>query len=119
MALNCIRTTEKHSDEEKKIMSKKVIKNKTKKCTGCGSEAGLLLVTLPSNIFLRPRTKKETAWIKSLHKTKMMKFEHLRADKIKRRVKYCPECIKPLQKKFGTDQDGKPVPVNMWGQRSK
>lgn len=104
-------------------MSKKTIKNKTKKCTGCGAEAGLLLVTLPSNVFRRPQTDAEKKYMAQLKDTGALTFNELKQDQRRRKVRYCPDCIKPVRKKFGKVQNtksqwcGEDLPVGLWGQR--
>lgn len=97
-------------------MSKKVIKkNKKNFCTGCGTEAGLLLVSLPSDRFLRPRTEKEAEWFNEKADAKAVTEDVLFTDVQRRKQRLCPQCIKPLQKLFHKNTDGKIVPVNMWG----
>lgn len=98
-------------------MSRKILKNKTKKCTGCNQEAGILAITLPSNRFLRPRTEAEAEYIASLQKTKNLTAGDLWLDKNKRKVRYCPTCIKPIREKIGYDKHGDPLPVSLWGQK--
>jgi len=94
-------------------MSKKIIKNRTEKCGSCGAESGVLTISLPKNVFLRPRTEKESKiWgIKS--KARSLTAKDIFTDVQNRRVNLCPVCIKPLQKQFG------PENVGGWGQQTK
>lgn len=98
-------------------MSKMVIKNKTKKCTGCKQEAGILAITLPSNRFLRPRTESEAKHIAELQETNNLNAGDLWLDKNNRKVKYCPQCIKPIREQLGYDGFGDPIHVSLWGQK--
>lgn len=103
-------------------MSRKTIKKNRKNfCTACHSEAGILLVTLPSNMFRRTRTEDEQEQYDKMIKEKSdaevrLTLKEIKHEQKKLQHRLCPKCIEPLQKKFGTDKNKKLVAVNMWGQ---
>ena len=90
-------------------MSKLKIKKREHKCTACGAEGGILLVTMPRNLYLRPRTESESAAYEQLVKdfseglvdsTALMEFH--RKDKKARTIRLCKEHLKPYWKQQGT-----------------
>ena len=94
-------------------MSKKVITKRAKCCSGCGTESGILTISLPKNVFLRPRTEKENvAWAEKFELKTLTAVDY-HTDEQNRRVKLCPECIKPMQKQFG------PEDVCFWGRKTE
>lgn len=100
----------------KKTIKKTIKKNKKHFCTGCHAEAGLLLVTLPSNMFRRSRTEKEQLVYNELIADRNLTLKEIKYEQKKVQHRLCPKCIEPLQNKFGTDKNGRTVAVNMWGQ---
>lgn len=70
-------------------------------CSQCGSRAGLLLTTLPTHTFNRPHTAAEARAMQALADVKSLTFEHIEADRRRRKLRLCPECIKPYQEANG------------------
>lgn len=77
-------------------------------CHKCGSHAGLLLITLPSNVYNRPRTAVEAENIAVMANSGLLSQGVLDADRKRRAIRLCPTCIKPMAIKNG----GRPV--NEW-----
>ena len=98
-------------------MSRKRIKPQ-KRCTKCHSEAGILLITLPKNVFLRPRTEAAEKVFRGLIDAKSLTFDDIKLDQRRRRLHLCPDCIKPYRKKYGFTKRGDAKPVGMWGQKN-